>query len=77
MTADGPAFKARVRVVPADDQANDALVQLVCETLGVTKASVTLVSGHKSRVKSLSVAGETVELETRLEAIWALGGKAI
>ena len=77
MTADGPAFKAWVRAVPADCRANEALVRLVSENLGVTKASVALVSGHKSRVKSLSVAGDTADLETRLETIWALSDKAI
>ena len=77
MTADGLAFKAWVRAVPAEGQANDALMRLVCETLGVTKARVALVSGHKSRVKSLSVAGDMADLETRLEAIWALSHTAI
>ena len=58
MTADGPAFKAWVRAVPAEGEANDALVRLVCDLLGVKNASVALVSGHKSRVKSVSIAGD-------------------
>ena len=77
MTADGPAFKARVRAVPAEGQANDALMRLVCERLGVTKASVAMADGHKSRVKSLIVTGDTAVLEARLEAIWALSTEAI
>ena len=76
MTADGPAFKAWVRAVPAEGEANDALVRLVCDLLSVKNASVALVSGHKSRVKSVSIAGDADVIETRLEAIWT-SGKAL
>ena len=64
-----------MRAVPADGEANDALSLLVCERLGVTKASVALISGHKSRIKSVSVSGGTDVIETRLEAIWALAAR--
>ncbi len=77
MTADGPAFKAWVQAVPSEGEANDALLRHVCERLVVTKASVALVSGHKSRVKSVSIVGDADVIETRLEAIWTLMAKAI
>ena len=76
MTAAGPAFKAWVRAVPADGEANDALLRLVCDRLGVTMANVALVNGQKSRVKSVSIGGEVDVIETRLEAIWTLTAKA-
>ena len=50
-TAEVPAFRARVRAVPADGEAN---------------SRVQLVAGAKSRVKSFAVTGETARLEAIL-----------
>ena len=66
MTADGPAFKARVRAVPSEGEANTALAQLLAAWLNVPKRSVSLASGAKSRVKSLCVEGDIRMLEARL-----------
>lgn len=63
VTSEGPALKARVRAVPEDGAANAAVAALVASWLGVPKRSVELVAGGKSRVKSLSVAGDPVQLE--------------
>jgi hypothetical protein len=65
-TADGPALKARVRAVPSDGEANAAIERLLADWLGVPKRSVSVTSGHKSRVKLLTVAGEPDVLERRL-----------
>jgi uncharacterized protein YggU (UPF0235/DUF167 family) len=65
-TADGPAFKARVRAVPEDGAANTALEKLVAGWLGVAKGSVKLSTGGKSRVKVLDVAGDPVQLAAAL-----------
>lgn len=65
-TAEGPAFKARVRAVPEDGAANAALEKLVASWLEVPKSTVHLVSGGKSRVKSLAIAGDTRTLDGRL-----------
>ena len=65
-TADGPAFRARVRAVPADGEANTAVQELLAAWLGVAKSRVRLVSGAKSRVKSFAVTGEPSELEVIL-----------
>jgi uncharacterized protein (TIGR00251 family) len=72
-TADGPAFRARVRAVPAEGQANAAIERLLAEWLDVPRSCVALVSGQKSRVKSLRVAGEARELEALLNARLAGG----
>lgn len=66
-TADGPAFKARVRAVPEDGAANAAVEKLVATWLGVTKSSVKLSSGGKSRVKVLDVDGDAGQLAALLE----------
>ncbi|MEQ1651464.1 MAG: DUF167 family protein [Hyphomicrobium sp.] len=68
MTADGPAFKARVRAIPEDGAANTALEKLVAGWLDVPKSTVRLVSGSKSRVKSLAIDGDVRALEGRLAA---------
>jgi uncharacterized protein (TIGR00251 family) len=65
-TADGPAFKVRVRAVPADGEANEAVERQLADWLGVPRRSVSVASGHRSRVKSLQIMGDTTSLETRL-----------
>ncbi|CAG0975319.1 hypothetical protein RHDC4_01548 [Rhodocyclaceae bacterium] len=53
----GDALKIRLAAPPVDGKANEALVAFVAKTLGVSKASVELVSGQTSRAKRLRVAG--------------------
>lgn len=67
-TADGPAFKARVRAVPEDGAANTALEKLLAGWLDVPRSAVRLSAGAKSRVKSLAVDGDPAGLEARLAA---------
>ena len=57
-TADGPAIKARVRAVPVDGKANEALERLVADWLDVPRRSVAVSAGGKSRVKTLAIAGD-------------------
>jgi uncharacterized protein YggU (UPF0235/DUF167 family) len=71
-SAEGAAFAARVRAVPAEGQANAALEKLVARWLDVPKSTVRVTSGGKSRIKSLTISGETDCLEQRLKA--KLGG---
>lgn len=52
---------------PEHGKANDAVVALLAEALGVQRASVTLVSGGSSRNKIVELAGiEPDEIERRL-----------
>lgn len=67
-TAEGPALKVRVRAVPADGEANQAVERLLADWLGVPKSSVSVAAGHRSRVKSLQILGDTTSLESRLAA---------
>jgi uncharacterized protein (TIGR00251 family) len=48
---------ARVRAVPEDGAANDALVALLARTFGRPKSAVTLVRGATQRVKHVRIAG--------------------
>ena len=67
-TAEGVAFSARVRAVPAEGAANAALERLVARWLDVPKSTVRVTQGAKSRVKSLTISGETGCLEALLRA---------
>ncbi len=73
-TADGPALKARVRAVPEDGKANDALVVLVANWLGIAKSRVTLASGATSRLKTLMIAGDGKAITASILAKLAKSG---
>jgi uncharacterized protein (TIGR00251 family) len=65
--ADGKDYlKVRVAAAPEDGKANTALVALMAKTLGVAKSSVSIVSGHTSRLKHIEISGDAGELRTRL-----------
>ena len=72
MTSGGPAFRAHVRAVPSEGHANAAIERLLAGWLDVAKSRVALISGRKSRVKTLRVDGSPDELGALLEA--KLGG---
>lgn len=65
-TAEGPAFKARVRAVPSEGEANAALLKLLANWLGLGQSSLRLAKGGKSRVKSVEITGNTGDIEARL-----------
>ncbi|WP_018265879.1 DUF167 family protein [Methylosinus sp. LW4] len=66
--ADGRAvLKARVRAAPEDGRANDALVELVAETIGAPRRTVSIASGHTARLKKLFIAGDPARLLAALE----------
>ena len=65
---DGPALRARVRAAPEDGAANAALVDLLAGWLGIARRDVALSAGHKSRTKSVRIAGPPAEIEARLRA---------
>ena len=67
-TPEGAAFIAKVRAVPSDGEANAALERLVARWLDVPKSTVRVTQGARSRVKSLTIGGETGCLEARLQA---------
>ena len=67
-TPEGAAFTAKVRAVPAEGEANAALERLVARWLDVPKSTVRVTHGAKSRVKSLTISGETGCLAERLKA---------
>jgi uncharacterized protein YggU (UPF0235/DUF167 family) len=67
-SAEGAALAARVRAVPAEGEANAAVEKLIARWLDVPKSTVRVTAGAKSRIKSLTISGETDCLEQRLRA---------
>ena len=70
----GDAWKVRVTAAPEHGRANDAVLRLLAEALGVPRDDVTLVSGHGSREKTVELTGmETALVERRLTSAAAPG----
>lgn len=53
----GDAIKIRITAPPVGGQANDACKRFLSDLLGVKKNQVTIVSGHKSRKKTVAIEG--------------------
>jgi len=65
----GDAWKVRVTAAPEQGRANEALVRLLADTLGVPRDAVTVVSGHGGRDKVVELAGlNLAQIEQRLSA---------
>lgn len=54
---EGYTLKVWVTEKPAEGKANAAVEQAIAKALGVPKSSVTLIKGHKARLKTLEVLG--------------------
>jgi uncharacterized protein (TIGR00251 family) len=66
----GGALKVAVTAPPEDGRANKALVEVLCESLGVKRSQVELVSGQTSRDKRFVIRGlSVVELQQRLAEV--------
>nr|WP_245443590.1 DUF167 family protein [Labrys okinawensis] len=67
--SDGRAvLTVKVRAVPADGEANQALVKLVAKALGVAASRVSITQGATSRTKMVQVEGDGAVLERSILA---------
>jgi uncharacterized protein YggU (UPF0235/DUF167 family) len=70
--ADGRAvFRARVRAVPEDGKANQALEHLMADELGVARSQVSVVQGRTARLKTLEVHGDVGAIAEALARLTA------
>ena len=53
----GNAIKLKIAAPALDGKANEALLGFLAEKLGVTRRSIALISGEKSRDKVVSIEG--------------------
>lgn len=64
----GEALKLALTAPPVEGRANEACVEFLAETLGVSRSSVTIAAGQSSRNKLIRVAGLSAdEVRRRLE----------
>lgn len=61
-------LKARVRALPEDGRANQALERLVAGWLKLPPSSVSVTQGVKSRLKQILIEGEAETLPRLIEA---------
>ena len=61
-------LKARVRALPEDGRANDALVKLIAKWLNVPPSTVAVMQGGKSRLKQVRIDGDADSLLARIAA---------
>ena len=65
----GDAIKIRLSAPPVDGAANEALVELIADALGVGRRAVRIVSGESSRSKVVEVEGVTAAAVLRLAGL--------
>jgi uncharacterized protein (TIGR00251 family) len=62
-------LKVRVRAIADGGEANRAVLVLLAKSLGVPKASVSLLSGATSRLKQIAVEGDPARLAEALRQL--------
>ena len=65
----GTALKVRLQAPPVDGAANEALVRLLAEALGVPGRSVRVVAGATSRSKTVEIDGTTADAVRALASL--------
>ena len=53
-------LKVRIQAPPDKGMANDALIELLSEKFSVPKSKITILSGHSSRLKKVSIEGNNL-----------------
>lgn len=64
----GAALKVRLLAPPVDGAANEALVSLLAQELGVPRRAVRIVQGATSRAKIVEIEGTTADAVRALAA---------
>jgi uncharacterized protein YggU (UPF0235/DUF167 family) len=65
----GAVVKVRVRAIAEGGEANRAVTELLAKSLGVSKASVRILSGVTSRLKQVAVDGDPGKLGEALRSL--------
>lgn len=62
-------LKLRVRALPTDGEANEAVIAFIAKSLKIPKSNITLERGGASRVKTLRLEGDAKAIASMLEKI--------
>jgi uncharacterized protein (TIGR00251 family) len=60
------ALRVRLAAPPVDGAANEELIKVLSKTFKVTRSAVTILSGHTSRLKQVSIDGVSVSALEKL-----------
>ena len=66
---DDGTIKVRIAAPPADNEANEALIEFLAEILGVPKSKLDIVAGESGRDKLVSV--DDMDVETAHQRVLA------
>ena len=58
---EGDVFKVKLTSPPAEGKANKALIELLAKRLRIAKGRIEIISGKRSRLKSILIHGLTLE----------------
>jgi uncharacterized protein (TIGR00251 family) len=67
---EGDTYKVKLTAPPVEGKANKALIELLARRLGIGKGRVEIISGGRSRLKTVRIYGLSAEEVTSL-----MGGK--
>ncbi len=62
-------LKLRVRALPTDGEANEAVIALVAKSIKLAKSNLAIERGTAARVKTLRIAGDANSIQAALEKI--------
>lgn len=65
----GPRLVVRVTAPPDAGKANAAVIAALAKAFGVSKSAVTLARGSTSRLKTVTLTGDPVDLRQTLERL--------
>ena len=57
----GDAMKIKLTSPPVEGEANEGLIKFLSDILKISKGQIEIISGHKSRTKSIKIIGVTKE----------------
>jgi uncharacterized protein (TIGR00251 family) len=67
---EGGVLRARVMAPPVEGRANEALLRLLANALGVPKSSLRILRGERGREKLVAIEGlDAAEVRRRLESL--------
>ena len=54
---EGDTYKVKVTSPPVDGKANETLIELLAKRLGVSKSTIKIISGERSKLKTVQING--------------------
>lgn len=71
---EGAVLRVKVRALPSEGAANEAVVALIATVLDVPRREVAIASGHSARIKQVRIAGDGAALAARLGRTVGISG---